>query len=188
MGRLDEYHRKRDFSSTPEPKGTEAGRDGDAPLQFVVQKHDATRLHYDFRLETEDGVMASWAVPKGPSTDPADKRLAVATEDHPLDYNEFEGTIPTGYGAGTVLVWDRGTYENRRGKSLRDAIRVGRVRVFLNGEKLYGMWALTRTGQDRNWILVKMNDDDARPDVDITRIRPDSVKTGRMIEEIAAQA
>jgi len=165
----------------------------------VVQKHDASRLHYDFRLEV-DGVMKSWAVPKGPSLDPAVKRLAVPTEDHPLDYRTFEGTIPTEeYGGGTVLVWDAGTYRNVTEKggsavTMDDGLRHGHVSVELAGQKLKGRFALTRfrsEGQDRRgskaaWLLVKQDDDQADPGSDVVADQPDSVKTGRSLDDVAA--
>src|SRR5689334_24356977 len=136
------YKKKRSFKNTPEPAG---GKAAGASLKFVVQKHDATRLHYDFRLEME-GVLKSWAVPKGPSLNPADKRLAMMVEDHPLDYRTFEGIIPEGnYGAGTVIVWDEGTYSSRETadraegeRLLREGLRKGHLRIVLNGQKLKG--------------------------------------------------
>src|SRR5919202_1418395 len=135
---LNEYHAKRNFKDTPEPSGVrrrgnaQGHRDKKATLRFVIQKHDASRLHYDFRLETTDGVLLSWAVPKGPSLDPRQKRLAVETEDHPLDYIDFEGVIPEGnYGAGTVIVWDTGTYTTQR--DIRQQFRDGKISFALNG-------------------------------------------------------
>ncbi|HEU0105048.1 MAG TPA: DNA ligase D [Vicinamibacteria bacterium] len=186
---LREYHRKRDFAITPEPKGEESKRAG---RSFVIQKHAASRLHYDFRLEME-GVLKSWAVPKGPSLDPADKRLAMMTEDHPIDYGDFEGIIPEGqYGGGTVLLWDRGTWE-----PLEDAhqgLRKGALKFRLDGEKLEGKWTLVRIkGRDpreegRTWLLIKERDDRVRSSkvYSITEDRPQSVATGRTLEEIAA--
>ncbi len=144
---LKDYQEKRDFSRTPEPEGKGPGTSRE-PI-FVIQKHDASHLHYDFRLEV-DGVLKSWAIPKGPSTDPKDKRLAVPTEDHPLEYADFEGTIPAGeYGAGTVLVWDTGPYRNlteKKGEAipLGQAVAHGHVKVWLEGKKLKGGYALTR--------------------------------------------
>lgn len=192
MGTLDDYRGKRDFSRTPEPPGERKGATA-RPL-FVIQKHDATTLHYDFRLEV-DGVLKSWAVPKGPSADPKEKRLAVPTEDHPLDYADFEGVIPGGsYGAGTVLVWDRGTYRNLTQKSGREvpvaeALRQGHASVWLEGEKVRGGYALTRfrTGKGEAWLLVKKDDAEADPGRDPVAAEPRSVVSGRTIEEIAAE-
>jgi DNA ligase D-like protein (predicted 3'-phosphoesterase) len=187
---LKEYESKRDFRKTPEPSG-EGGKASDKPV-FVIQKHDARSLHYDFRLEV-DGVLKSWAVPKGPSTDPSQKRLAVPTEDHPLDYASFEGVISEGeYGAGTVMVWDHGPYRNLRaekkddGLSMEDAIDDGKVEVWLDGEKLRGGYALIRTGGDERWLMIKMDDDEADARRNPTSTEPDSVISGRSLEEIAA--
>lgn len=195
--RLAPYRAKRAFDRTPEPAGAAAaGGAGPAP-HFVVQKHDARRLHYDFRLEA-DGVLVSWAVPKGPSYDPRAKRLAVHVEDHPLDYEDFEGVIPDAqYGAGTVVVWDRGTYRNltRRGsrqRSIAEGVADGHLSVWLDGGKLHGGWSLTRTGRDRGgkeqWILVKRADDHADPERDVTAEQPDSIVTGRSNEAVGASA
>jgi len=191
MDTLDDYRGKRDFSGTPEPPGERVDA-RDRPI-FVIQKHDATTLHYDFRLEA-DGVLKSWAVPKGPSTDPKEKRLAVPTEDHPLGYASFEGVIPEGsYGAGTVMVWDRGTYRNltRKGGqevAVTEALGRGHVSVWLEGEKVRGGYALTRfrTGKGEAWLLVKMDDVEAAPGRDLVATEPRSVVSGRTIEEIAA--
>ena len=170
---LQRYREMRDFSRTPEPKGKPSGRQKNESLSYYVQRHAARRLHYDFRLEL-DGVLKSWAVPKGPSLDPADKRLAVQTEDHPLEYGEFEGVIPEKqYGAGDVLLWDRGTW-TPEDRDPREALRKGRLHFSLDGEKLQGRWVLAKTKGD--WLLIKRNDDEARPDVDITMERPESVK------------
>ena len=186
---LQDYQAKRDFRRTPEPPGT-GERPAGAPI-FVVQKHDASRLHYDFRLEV-DGVLKSWAIPKGPSTDPKEKRLAVPTEDHPLEYADFGGVIPEGaYGAGTVMVWDTGPFRNiteKKGVSipLAEAVAHGHVKVWLEGKKLRGGYALTRfkTGKDEAWLLVKMDDDLADPATDVLKTRPESVLSGRKLEEI----
>ena len=170
---LQRYREMRDFSRTPEPKGKPSGRQKNESLSYYVQRHAARRLHYDFRLEL-DGVLKSWAVPKGPSLDPADKRLAVQTEDHPLEYGEFEGVIPEKqYGAGDVLLWDRGTW-TPEDRDPREALRKGRLHFSLDGEKLQGRWVLAKTKGD--WLLIKRNDDEARPDADITMERPESVK------------
>src|SRR5688572_7111497 len=162
--RLERYREMRDFSATPEPRGAKVVSPEDK-LHYYVQRHDATRLHYDFRLEL-DGVLKSWAVPKGPSLDPADKRLAVQTEDHPLEYGEFEGVIPEKqYGAGNVLLWDRGTWIPED-KDPRAALRKGRLHFTLEGEKLHGRFVLAKTRE--NWLLIKRDDDDARSGSDIT--------------------
>lgn len=188
--KLERYRQKRDFSKTPEPQGKSA-EESPGPI-FVVQEHDASHLHYDFRLEVE-GVLVSFAVPKGPSYDPKDKRLAVRTEDHPLDYAFFEGTIPEGeYGAGTVLVWDAGVYENiseKKGKSLSmsEAVEAGHIRVRLYGSKLTGGYSLIHTrlrGEDKNWLLVKEADEAADPKRDPVAEEPRSVKSGLTIREL----
>jgi len=189
---LREYREKRDFARTPEPVGV--GRKPGAQPIFVIQKHDASTLHYDFRLEV-DGVLKSWAVPKGPSTNPRDKRLAVPTEDHPLEYADFEGVIPKGeYGGGTVLVWDIGTYRNLKTKDgqevpMAQTVVNGHVTVWLEGKKLRGGYSLIRTGkgEEARWLLVKMDDSEADATQDIVRTRPESVLSGRTIEEIAQQ-
>ena len=169
---LQRYREMRDFSRTPEPRG-EKTPSRKKQLHYYIQRHHATRLHYDFRLEL-DGVLKSWAVPKGPSLDPSDRRLAVQTEDHPLEYGEFEGVIPEKqYGAGEVLLWDRGTWIPED-PDPREALRKGRLHFALDGEKLSGRWVLARTKGD--WLLIKRNDDEARPDADITVERPESVK------------
>ncbi|RWQ60416.1 DNA ligase D [Mesorhizobium sp.] len=186
---LETYRKKRNFSITPEPQGRRAPKRGNS---FVIQKHDATRLHYDFRLEM-DGVLKSWAVTKGPSLIPGEKRLAVHVEDHPLEYGDFEGTIPKGeYGGGTVLLWDRGTWT-----PIGDAHRgyaKGHLDFELHGEKLGGRWHLVRmAGKPRekreNWLLIKGDDDAARTegDPDILDERPESVATGRKIEDVAGE-
>ena len=169
---LHKYREMRDFSATPEPRGGKVASHKDK-LRYYVQRHDATRLHYDFRLEL-DGVLKSWAVPKGPSLDSAERRLAVQTEDHPLEYGEFEGVIPEKqYGAGNVLLWDRGTWVPED-KDPRAALRKGRLHFSLEGEKLQGRFVLARTRE--NWLLIKRDDDDARSGSDITVERPESVK------------
>jgi DNA ligase D-like protein (predicted 3'-phosphoesterase) len=163
MEKLESYYRKRDFAKTGEPRGSKSGRNRE-PI-FVVQKHDARNLHYDFRLEI-GGVLKSWAVPKGPSLDPSVKRLAVLTENHPLEYAKFEGTIPEGeYGAGKVSLWDRGKYFNKRLRKqgvkkldMEGSFRDGLIEIELKGHKLKGGWALKKLQKD-NWLLIKMNDD-----------------------------
>jgi len=187
---LKDYQAKRDFRRTPEPSPGSRGVSAE-PI-FVVQKHDASRLHYDFRLEV-DGVLKSWAVPKGPSTDPQEKRLAVPTEDHPLEYAGFEGVIPEGeYGGGTVLVWDTGKFRNLTEKKgvaldLPEALAHGHLKVWLEGRKLKGGYALTRfkTGKDEAWLLVKADDEEADASAELLRTRPESVLSGRTLEEIA---
>ncbi|HEX3535790.1 MAG TPA: DNA ligase D [Stellaceae bacterium] len=196
---LEEYKRKRDFHRTPEPAGARprAKKAGPAPLSFVIQKHAARRLHYDFRLEL-DGVLLSWAVPKGPSLDPGEKRLAVHVEDHPIEYGGFEGVIPKGqYGGGTVLLWDRGTW-TPEGPHPAEAYRKGTLKFRLDGDKLHGKWALVRMGgraaprkpgDHENWLLIKERDDEAEPgsDAAIVEDKPLSVATGRSMEAIAAE-
>lgn len=190
MGTLETYRQKRNFKTTSEPKGRKARKSGNA---FVIQKHDATRLHYDLRLEM-DGVMKSWAVTRGPSLVPEDKRLAVQVEDHPLEYNEFEGTIPKGeYGGGTVIIWDRGTWSPV--EDAKKGLAKGHLEFELKGEKLSGRWHLVRMARKPserrdNWLLMKSDDDAARTskDPDILKERPESVKTGRLIDEVAGEA
>jgi DNA ligase D-like protein (predicted 3'-phosphoesterase) len=157
----------------------------DLPV-FVVQKHAATSLHYDFRLEV-DGVMRSWAVPKGPSYDPGERRLAMAVDDHPMSWNEFEGVIGPGYGAGTVIIWDEGTYRNSLDASMADALEDGYARFVLEGSKLRGEWSLRRMSGQRkeSWLLSKRRDDDADPGRDVVEEEPESVVSGLTIEEVA---
>ena len=183
---LAEYRRKRCFQHTPEPAGKPTKRRAGKALAFVIQKHDATRLHYDLRLE-HDGVLKSWAVPKGPSLDPSEKRLAVEVEDHPLEYGKFEGSIPEGeYGAGEVIVWDRGTWIPDGDPAA--GLRRGKLEFELRGKKLTGGWRLVRI-KDRdgdarhNWLLMKRTDDAVRPhsEYDITTERPESIKSGRLL-------
>ena len=185
--RLASYNAKRDFETTAEPRGQIGSGAGQS---FVVQKHDATRLHYDFRLEWE-GVLLSWAVTKGPSPDPSEKRLAVRTEDHPLDYGGFEGTIPEGqYGGGTVMLWDRGTWmpQGDVAKGLKD----GKLKFTLQGQQMQGGWTLVRMrGQEKreNWLLIKERDDYARDVPDgLTKGTARSITTGRTMAEIAKDA
>ena len=187
---LTTYRKKRDFQRSPEPRGAVTKRSVGAAGRFVIQKHAASRLHYDFRLEL-DGVLKSWAVPKGPSLDPGDKRLAVAVEDHPLEYGDFEGIIPAGqYGGGSVLLWDHGKWIPRNDP--REGLRRGSLKFDLEGRKLHGGWALVRmgarSGDGKNWLLIKERDSEARSprDPDILSERPESVTTGRAIEDIGA--
>lgn len=188
--RLAAYRAKRRFAATPEPAGEARPRRARREPSFVVQKHAARRLHYDFRLEL-DGVLLSWSVPKGPSLDPGTRRLAVRTEDHPLEYAGFEGIIPEGeYGGGTVVVWDRGTWHPE--SDPHEALRRGRLTFELFGEKLRGRWHLVRTrgdaaGRDReSWLLFKGRDDAARDAADVVEERPESVLSGRTLEEVGA--
>lgn len=189
---LEKYWQKRNFERTPEPHGEVAANAG-GELAFVIQKHAASHLHYDFRLEI-GGTLKSWAIPKGPSLDPSEKRLAVEVEDHPLAYGDFEGIIPEGeYGGGTVMLWDRGSWEPEGDPE--EGYKKGRLRFRLHGEKLHGSWSLVRMGahdtdKRHNWLLIKSHDEAARPDdeLEITERRSESVLTGRQMPEIAAAA
>ncbi|MEO6210439.1 MAG: DNA ligase D [Gemmatimonadaceae bacterium] len=192
--KLSEYRDKRDFSKTAEPSGNEERAKKKKSLVFVIQKHAASRLHFDFRIEL-DGVMKSWAVPKGPSLDPSVKRLAMQVEDHPLDYNTFEGTIPQGeYGGGTVMLWDRGTYtsaldENDPIPALRKGYAKGDLKILMHGERMHGSWVLVRTsrGSDEKpqWLLIKHRDEFSEPGSDIVAQEMTSVVSGRTMDEIA---
>jgi bifunctional non-homologous end joining protein LigD len=188
---LEEYKRKRDFKKTPEPEGKVAPKR--AERFFCVQKHLASHLHYDFRLE-HNGVLLSWAVPKGPSLDPKTKRLAMHVEDHPVDYGEFEGVIPEGYGAGIVMLWDRGTWTPET-DDVDAALKKGDLKFTLDGYKLKGSWVLVRTGGryagargggDRSWLLIKHRDDWSG-DLDITEFAPRSVKSDGDFEDILGE-
>jgi bifunctional non-homologous end joining protein LigD len=186
---LEKYREKRNFKVTPEPDGTAKKRKKAEPkLSFVVQKHQATNLHYDFRLEW-NGVLVSWAVPKGPSMDPSVKRLAMAVEDHPLEYGSFEGVIPAGeYGGGTVMLWDHGTWEPE--VDVDAGLRDGELKFSLHGKKLRGSWALVRTrgmrgGSDgRSWLLLKHRDQYAT-DADIATEKPRSILSKKSMAQIA---
>lgn len=190
--KLRTYRAKRNSDSTPEPLwNSDSGRQGGR--RFLIQKHRASSLHYDFRLEV-DGVLKSWAVPKGPSTDPAAKRLAIRTEDHPLAYADFEGVIPEDqYGGGTVMIWDAGTYRNlraTRGGNALDmpgSLKGGLIEVWLEGEKLRGGFALKRIrgGKQAQWLLIKMNDDEADASRNPTSTQNHSARTGRTMRQIA---
>jgi len=186
---LEEYKKKRDFTRSPEPAGSVKPRKG-RELFFCVQKHLASHLHYDFRLE-HNGVLLSWAVPKGPSLDPKTKRLAMHVEDHPIDYGEFEGVIPEGYGAGIVMLWDRGTWMPEV-DDVDAALKKGDLKFTLNGYKLKGSWVLVKTsgrfagargGEGRSWLLIKHRDDWSG-DLDITEFAPRSVKSDGDFEDI----
>lgn len=186
---LAHYRAKRDFKTSPEPKG-DTIKSSKKPI-FVIQKHKATQLHYDVRLEI-DGVLVSWAVPKGPSTDPTVKRLAVRTEDHPFEYAQFEGIIPEGnYGAGTVMVWDRGTYKNIKMKSgklvpMNECLKNGQVEVWLEGKKLQGGYVFIEIRPEKNqWLLKKIDDEMADARRNPVSTEPDSALTGRTMDEIA---
>jgi bifunctional non-homologous end joining protein LigD len=185
---LEEYKRKRNFSKTPEPAGTVAAKK-ERERFFCVQKHLASHLHYDFRLE-HNGVLLSWAVPKGPSLDPATKRLAMHVEDHPVEYGEFEGVIPEGYGAGIVMLWDRGTWTPEV-DDVDAALKKGDLKFTLNGYKLKGSWVLVRTGGrygsgGRSWLLIKHRDEWSG-ELDIAEFAPRSVKSDGDFEDILAE-
>ena len=190
---LERYRTRRDLAASPEPPG-EVHSPSQRPI-FVVQQHDASTMHYDLRLEA-DGVLLSWAVPKGPSTDSRDKQLAVHTEDHPLDYADFEGRIPQDdYGGGTVIVWDIGPYRNLstdddgEERSVRDAADHGHLKVWLEGHKLTGGYVLTHAklgGDEDNWLLIKVDDEAADARRNPTSTQPRSVLSERTIEEVAA--
>src|SRR6202043_2926351 len=188
--KLSKYRAKRDFTRTAEPSGAAGVAPAEYP-RFVIQKHAARRLHYDLRLEL-DGVFKSWAVTRGPSLDPAEKRLAVEVEDHPLDYGDFEGTIPKGeYGGGTGQLWDRGYWEPEGDKSPQEALASGDLKFTLDGARLHGSWVLVRMHGDRyggkrtNWLLIKHRDADAKPgDADDVLREDRSVASGRTLEQI----
>lgn len=190
---LKKYKAKRDFTRTEEPTGLKSKK-SKKPI-FVIQQHDASHMHYDFRIEI-GGVLKSWAIPKGPSLDPSVKRLAVATEDHPMDYAKFEGIIPQGeYGGGTVMVWDYGTYENIKevdGKlmPMKECFKKGQIELFLHGEKLQGAFVLVRTkfrGKDQ-WLFIKMHDEFASKRKNPVNTQKKSALTGRTLRQIAGDA
>jgi DNA ligase D-like protein (predicted 3'-phosphoesterase) len=200
---LKTYKKKRNFKKTTEPKGPTSPRlrRASKPSKdqhiFVIQKHDASHLHYDFRLEM-NGVLKSWAVPKGPSTNPQEKRLAVETEDHPMEYATFEGVIPEGsYGAGPVIVWDNGTFNNIKEKDgtivpMNECYENGHIEIFLHGKKLQGGYALVHTsfGEDtrkKDWLLIKMKDEYADARRNPEKTEPESVISGKTIEEMGKQ-
>jgi bifunctional non-homologous end joining protein LigD len=188
--RLKKYREMRDFGVTPEPAGGKPKR-SKRPI-FVIQKHRASHLHYDFRLEME-GVLKSWAVPKGPSYDPTVKRLAMMTEDHPFDYASFEGVIPEGnYGAGNVIIWDSGTWEFiEPGDDPVKALQQGKLTFRLYGKKMFGEWALVkirgRSPKGNEWLLIKHRDKYANPNVDITEVAPRSIISNLDVDEIGAE-
>ena len=190
-----EYREKRDFRRTPEPKGSGRRRRRSSTPIFVIQQHAARSMHFDFRVEI-DGVLKSWAVPRGPSTNPKDKRLAMPTEDHPMEYSDFEGVIPKGeYGAGPVIVWDRGTYENmtvdKEGREISagEAIDAGELKLRLRGEKLSGNYVLVRTGGGgrERWLLIKERGEGADARRKPARTQPESVISGRTLKQVAAE-
>lgn len=195
--KLEKYKEKRNFDKTPEPTPQINDNLKEENI-FVVQKHDATRLHYDFRLEIQ-GTLKSWAIPKGPSTDPEEKRLAIETEDHPLEYANFEGIIPKdNYGAGPVIIWDYGTYKNINYKdsnklhnkliSMEESYTSGHIVVDLDGHKLKGGYALIHAklgGEEKNWLFVKVNDEYAHKPEDLVKDYPKSIKSGLTIEELS---
>jgi bifunctional non-homologous end joining protein LigD len=190
---LAEYKRKRDFTKTAEPEGKATRRRSTRGLRFVIQKHAASHLHFDFRLEL-DGVMKSWAVPKGPSYDPSVRRLAMEVEDHPIEYNAFEGTIPKGeYGGGTVVLWDRETYEPEGGggaDALREGYERGDLKIVMHGKRMKGGWVLVRMRREAGraqWLLIKHRDELADPDYDVVEEAVTSVASGRTMEEIASR-
>jgi bifunctional non-homologous end joining protein LigD len=192
---LTEYREKRDFKRTAEPEGgTKRATSGGKKLDFVIQKHAATRLHFDLRLELDD-VMKSWAVPKGPSADPGIKRLAMQVEDHPMEYNTFEGTIPKGeYGGGTVMLWDRGWYEPEKGggeDGVREGLKKGDLKIIFHGKRMQGSWVLVRTrgwgggsGGKPSWLLIKHRDDHVEPGDALVEQHVTSVVSRRTMEQI----
>ena len=189
---LKKYKQMRDFGDTPEPSGGKPKR-GKLPI-FVIQKHQASHLHYDFRLEME-GVLKSWAIPKGPSYDPSVKRLAMMTEDHPYDYAAFEGMIPQGnYGAGNVIIWDNGTWEFiEPGDDPVQAVKSGKLTFRLNGKKMFGEWALVKirgrgsSERGNEWLLLKHRDQFATDKVDVTEVAPRSIVSNLTVEEIGPE-
>jgi bifunctional non-homologous end joining protein LigD len=191
---LASYKAKRDFTKTSEPAGGSA-RSKARQLEFVIQKHAASHLHFDLRLEL-DGVMKSWAVPKGPHYDPKVRRLAMQVEDHPIEYNQFEGTIPKGeYGGGTVMIWDRGTYGAEDGgdeDTIRSGYDRGDLKIVMHGTRMLGGWVLVRTRRDERgraqWLLIKHRDAFASADLDVVADANTSIVTGRTMEEIARGA
>lgn len=187
---LKKYRAMRDFGETPEPSGGKPKRT-QLPI-FVIQKHAASHLHYDFRLEME-GVLKSWAVPKGPSYDPSVKRLAMMTEDHPYDYAGFEGVIPAGqYGGGNVIIWDQGTFELTEPDDGPKGIKAGKLAFKMYGKKMFGEWALVkirgRSPKGNEWLLLKHRDEYANDKIDVTEVAPQSVVSGKTVDEIGGSA
>lgn len=184
---LKDYRKKRNFNSTPEPLERKKDNRRHKNL-FVIQKHKATQLHYDFRIEI-DHVLVSWAVPKGPSTDPEEKNLAIRTEDHPLEYANFEGIIPEDqYGGGTVIVWDKGNYENQADVNMSEALREGKIKIWLKGKKIQGGYHLIRIKKTKKnqeqWLLMKSKDNEADARRNPTTTQPESVISNMTIEQI----
>jgi bifunctional non-homologous end joining protein LigD len=185
---LEKYRKKRNFKVSPEPKGHPQTK-RKSSLLYVIQKHQASHLHYDFRLES-NGVLLSWAIPKGPSLDPSVKRLAMQVEDHPVEYGGFEGVIPEGeYGGGTVMIWDRGTWSPEEDIPIDESVRKGSLKFQLNGKKLRGSWALVRTknygGTKKSaWLLIKHRDEFASKK-DITLQKPRSAVSDQLLVDIA---
>lgn len=185
---LSKYKKRRNFTKSPEPAGKRKVKPSKKPI-FVIQKHDATRLHYDFRIEI-DGVLVSWAVPRGPSLNPKEKRLAIRTDDHPIDYAKFEGTIPEGqYGAGTVMVWDIGKYKNIKTKngrvvSMKQCLKNGQIEIFLEGKKLKGGYALIQMRRKDQWLLIKMKDEHADARKNPVSTQTKSTLTDRTLKQI----
>jgi DNA ligase D-like protein (predicted 3'-phosphoesterase) len=188
--KLEKYNQKRNQKKSPEPKGNSSN--SNQPI-FVIQKHDAQNLHYDFRLNIK-GVLKSWAIPKGPTLNPDEKRLAIQTEDHPYEYKDFEGTIPKDqYGGGTVMIWDYGKYKNKSEKDdqnldMEEAYKKGHIKIELNGKKMKGNFAMIRTDkeskEDAKWLFIKMDDDFADKRRKILKSEPHSAKTGKTLEDI----
>jgi DNA ligase D-like protein (predicted 3'-phosphoesterase) len=190
LDRLKKYKEKRNFNKTSEPKGNQQFRSVKNKI-YVIQKHDASNLHYDLRLESE-GILKSWVLPKGPSMDSSVKRLAIPTENHPIEYATFEGVIPDGqYGAGTVILWDKGYYKStKENESFEKSLEKGHSTLNISGNKLRGDFALIRTGKDENarWLFFKMKGKEARPGSNITKEHPNSVKTGKSLEEVRKES
>jgi bifunctional non-homologous end joining protein LigD len=196
---LTEYRKKRDFRKTAEPEGGKDRTRASRKLDFVIQKHAASHLHYDLRLEL-DGVMKSWAVPKGPAPDPTIKRLAMQVEDHPIEYNTFEGTIPQGeYGGGTVMLWDKGTYEPEKGggeDGVREGYKKGDLKIVFHGKRMKGSWVLVRTrgwgssgsSSKPSWLLIKHRDEHAESGDALVERHTTSVVTNRTMEQIGGSA
>jgi DNA ligase D-like protein (predicted 3'-phosphoesterase) len=185
---LNEYRNRRNFTASPEPVGKKVRKKMSKKPIFVIQKHNASHLHYDFRIEM-NGVLKSWAIPKGPSTDPQEKRLAMPTEDHPMEYAHFEGVIPEDhYGAGPVLIWDNGTFENIAHDDLTESYNNGKIEIFLHGKKLQGGYAFIKMhGSKERWLCIKMDDEYADARRNPVNSQPESVVSGKTIEQIAAE-